>query len=136
MSLLMPKKVKHRKMMNGSYNGIDRRGTTIAFGTIGLKSLGSKWITSRQIEAGRRAILRYIKKQGKLWIRVFPAKPVTKKGAETPMGGGKGGVDHYVCPIREGRIIFELDGLPEKEAREALTKAAIKLPVKTKIVKK
>ena len=136
MPLLTPKKVKHRKWRKRTAKGISRRGAQISFGTYGLKSLGSHWITSAQIEAARRAILRRLKKRGKLWIRIFPDKPVTSKGSEVPMGGGKGGVSHYVYPIRPGRIIFELAGIDEKEAVEAFEKASDKLPVKTKFVKK
>jgi len=132
----MPKKVKHRKWRKGVSKGIETRGTELAFGSFGLKSLGTKWISGRQIEASRRAILRYLKKGGKLWIRIFPAKPVTKKGVEVPMGGGKGAVDHYVFPIKPGRIIFELEGVKETVAREALKMAADKLPVKTKFIKR
>jgi len=108
----------------------------MVFGSFGLKSLETKWLTSRQIEAARRAIIRYMKKGGKIWIRIFPDKPVTKKGTEVPMGGGKGGVDHYVFPIKPGRIIFEVDGLREDQARESLKKAAAKLPIKTRIIAK
>jgi len=136
MSILYPKKVKHRKMHKGRSKGIESKASQIAFGSFGLKSMGTKWITSRQIEASRRAIIRYLKKGGKLWIRIFPDKPVTEKGTEVPMGGGKGAVDHYVFPIREGRIIFELDGITEQQAREAFEKAAAKLPIRTKFVKK
>jgi len=128
--------MKHRKWHKGRSRGIESRGTEMAFGSYGLKSLGTKWITSRQIEAARRAIVRHLRRGGKLWIRIFPQKPVTRKGTEVPMGGGKGGVDHYVFPIRPGRIIFELDGIKEETAREALEKAAVKLPLKTKFVKK
>ncbi len=134
MSILMPKKVKHRKWRKGKTKGIETRGTEVSFGAFGLQSLDMKWITARQLEAARRAVLRYLKKGGKLWIRIFPHKPVTQKGAETPMGGGKGGVDHYVFPIKPGRIIFELDGIKEEIAREAFSKAADKLPVRTKFV--
>jgi len=136
MAILMPRKVKHRKWRKGVSKGIETRGTELAFGSFGLKSLGTKWISGRQIEASRRAILRYLKKGGKLWIRIFPAKPVTKKGVEVPMGGGKGAVDHYVFPIKPGRIIFELEGVKETVAREALKMAADKLPVKTKFIKR
>ena len=132
----MPKKVKHRKWRKRSPKGIENRSTELAFGSYGLKSMGTKWITSRQIEAARRAIIRYLKKGGKLWIRIFPDKPVTKKGTEVPMGGGKGSVDHYVFPIRPGRIIFELEGIPEEKAREAFRKATDKLPIKTKFIKR
>jgi len=134
MSILMPKKVKHRKWRKGRSKGIERRGTELAFGTFGLKSLETKWITSRQIEAARRTILRFLKKGGKLWIRTFPQKPVTRKGTEVPMGGGKGSVDHYVFPIKPGRIIFELDGIKEEIAEEAFKKASDKLPIKTKFI--
>lgn len=136
MALLMPKKVKHRKWHKGRSKGVENRGTQLNFGSFGLKSLGTKWITARQLEAARRQIIRYLKKGGKLWIRIFPDKPVTFKGAEVGMGGGKGGVDHYVYPIRPGRVIFELDGIKEEIAREALEGAGNKLPVKTKFIKK
>jgi large subunit ribosomal protein L16 len=136
MAILMPRKVKYRKLRKGVSKGIETRGNQLNFGSFGLKSLGTRWISSRQIEASRRAILRYLKKGGKLWIRIFPAKPVTKKGIEVPMGGGKGAVDHYVFPIKPGRIIFELEGVKEEVAREALKRAADKLPVKTKFIKK
>lgn len=134
--MLYPKKVKHRKWRKGRSKGVESRANKIAFGSFGLKSLGTKWLTSRQIEAARRAIIRYLKKGGKLWIRIFPDKPVTKKGTEVPMGGGKGSVDHYVFPIKPGRIIFELDGVNEEIAKEAFAKAAAKLPVKTKFIKR
>ena len=132
--MLMPKKVKHRKWRKGISKGIENRSTELAFGSFGLKSLGTRRISARQIEAARRAILRYLKKGGKLWIRIFPAKPVTKKGTEVPMGGGKGAVDHYVFPIKPGRIIFELEGIKEEMAKDALKTAADKLPVKTKFI--
>ena len=134
MAILMPRKVKHRKWRKGRTKGIETRATELAFGSFGLKSLGSRWISSRQIEAARRAVIRYFKKGGKLWIRIFPQKPVTRKGTEVPMGGGKGAVDHYVFPIKPGRIIFEIDGVKEEIAREALKKAADKLPIKTKFI--
>jgi len=136
MAILTPRKVKHRKWHKGRSRGISFRGTEISFGSFGLQSLGSRWISSRQIEAARRAVIRYLKKGGKLWIRIFPDKPVTKKGTEVPMGGGKGSVDHYVFPIKPGRIIFELDGIKEETAREAFKKAADKLPVKTKFIRR
>ncbi len=136
MGILMPKKVKHRKWHRGVSKGIETRATELNFGSFGLKSLGTKWLTARQLEASRRHIIRYLKKGGKLWIRVFPDKPVTFKGAEVGMGGGKGGVDHYVYPVRPGRIIFELDGIKEEMAKEALEGAAAKLPVKTKFIKR
>jgi len=136
MSILMPKKVKHRKWQKGRIKGTAARGIELNFGSYGLKALDSRWISSRQIEAARRTILRYLKKGGKLWIRIFPDKPVTKKGDEVPMGGGKGGVDHYVFVAKPGRMLFELDGVKEEIAREALEKAGDKLPLKTKFVKK
>ena len=132
----MPKKVKHRKWHKGNSKGVENRATEINFGSFGLKALDTKWITARQLEAARRYIIRYLKKGGKFWIRVFPDKPATFKGAEVGMGGGKGGVDHYVYPIRPGRVIFELDGLKEEVAKEALEGAGHKLPIRTKFVKK
>ena len=132
--MLYPKKVKHRKWRKGRSKGLETRGTELAFGAYGLKSLGTKWISARQIEAARRVIVRYLRKGGKLWIRIFPQKPVTRKGTEVPMGGGKGSVEFYVFPIKPGRIIFELEGIKKEVAREALKKAAAKLPVKTKFI--
>ncbi|OGZ18462.1 MAG: 50S ribosomal protein L16, partial [Candidatus Nealsonbacteria bacterium RBG_13_38_11] len=123
MSILMPKKVKHRKWRRGRSKGIETRGNKLSFGSFGLVSLQTLWVTARQLEASRRAILRYLKKGGKLWIRIFPDKPVTQKGTEVPMGGGKGSVDHYVFPVKPGRIIFELDGLKEEVVKEAFGKA-------------
>jgi len=136
MSLLMPKKVKHRKWFRGKSKGVENRGTELNFGSFGLKSVGTTWVTARQIEAARRHIIRYMKKGGKLWLRIFPDKPVTSKGEEVPLGGGKGGVHHYVYAIRPGRMIFEIDGLKEDIAKEALKGAARKLPVATKFVKR
>jgi large subunit ribosomal protein L16 len=135
--MLMPKKVKHRKWHKGRRRnlGVERRGTELAFGSFGLKAETAKWLTARQIEAARRVILRYLKKGGKFWIRVFPDKPVTQKGTEVPMGGGKGNVDHYVFPVKAGRILFELEGIKEDMAREAFKTAAIKLPIKTRFIK-
>jgi len=135
MAILIPKKVKHRKWRKRVSKTIGVRGSMLSFGSYGLKSLGTKWVTSRQIEAARRAIIRYLRKGGKLWIRIFPDKPVTKKGTEVPMGGGKGSVDHYVFPIKPGRIIFEIEGISEEQAKEAFKKATDKLPIKTKFVK-
>ncbi len=108
----------------------------MAFGSFGLKALESKWISARQIEAARRVVIRHLKKGGKFWIRIFPDKPVTTKGTEVPMGGGKGSVDHYVCSIKPGRIIFELEGVEEATARGAFKEAAGKLPIKTRFIKK
>lgn len=132
----MPKKTKYRKSQKGRSKGIESRAVELAFGSYGLKSLGTKWISSRQIEAARRTILRYLKKGGKFWIRIFPDKPVTTKGVEVPMGGGKGSVDHYVFPAKPGRILFELEGIPEKNAKEIFKKVADKLSLKTKFIKK
>ncbi len=136
MAILIPKKVKHRKRFKGRTRGIESRGTEVSFGSYGLKALEAKWISSRQIEAARRAIIRYLRKGGKLWIRIFPDKPVTKKGTEVPMGGGKGSVDHYVFPIKPGRIIFEIEGIKEEDARSAFRKASDKLPIKTIFIKR
>lgn len=134
--MLAPKKVKHRKWHKGRSRGIETRAVNIAFGDFGLKAMSAKWISARQIEAARKAIIRYLRKGGKLWIRIFPDKPITAKGTEVPMGGGKGSVDHYVFPVRPGRIIFEVDGIDEKTAKEAFRKASDKLPLKTKFIKK
>ena len=134
--MLFPKKVKHRKWQKGRTRGISSRGTTVAFGAFGLKAEGAKWVSARQIEAARRAMTRFIQGGGKIWIRVFPDKPVTKKGTEVPMGGGKGSVDHYVVPVLPGRILFEIDGVSEAQAREAMRLAAHKLPIKTRFVRK
>ena len=123
-------------MQKGRSKGVETRGTTLAFGSFGLKAMDTKWIAARQIEAARRAIIRYLKKGGKLWIRIFPDKPVTSKGTEVPMGGGKGSVSHYVFPVKPGRIIFELAGVDEETAKEAFKKASAKLPIKTKFVKR
>ena len=136
MSVLMPKRVKHRKWQRGTSKGAETRGTKISFGSYGLMALELRWISARQIEAARRAIIRYLKKGGKLWLRIFPDKPVTQKGTEVSMGGGKGGVDHYAFAIKPGRIIFELDGVKEEIAREAFSKAANKFPIKTKFIKR
>jgi large subunit ribosomal protein L16 len=136
MGILMPKKVKHRKWQKGTSKGVETRGGRLAFGSFGLMSLNTCRISSRQIEAARRAILRYLKKGGKLWVRIFPDKPITQKGTEVPMGGGKGNVDHYVFAIKPGRIIFELDGIKEETVKEAFDKAADKLPIKTKLIKR
>ena len=133
----MPKRVKHRKWMKGrSQSVVETRGTELAFGSFGLKAVGSKWVSSRQIEAARRVIIRYLKKGGKLWVRIFPDKPITKKGTEVPMGGGKGAVDHYAFPVKPGRIIFELEGIPEDQVKEAFRKAGNKIPIKTRIIKR
>ncbi len=132
--MLMPKRVKYRKQMRGRLKGKAGRGSQIAFGEYGLQALEPCWMTSRQIEAARRAIVRYVRRGGKLWIRVFPDKPVTVKPAETRMGSGKGNVDHWVAVVKPGRIIFEIAGVPEEAAREALRLASHKLPIKTQFV--
>lgn len=131
--MLIPRKVKHRKWHKGRGRNI-RIATDkvfLAFGDFGLKATGPAWLTSRQIEACRRVLTRYTRKGGKIWIRVFPDKPITKGGNEKRMGGGKGAVDHYVAPVRPGTIIFEMDGITEAQAKEALELAAYKLPCKT-----
>ncbi len=132
--MLMPKRVKFRKQHRGRMRGKAQRGSTIAFGTYGLQSLEPQWLTSRQIEAARRAIVRYVRRGGKLWIRVFPDKPVTMRAAETRMGSGKGSVDHWVAVVKPGRMIFEMTGIREDQAREALRLAAHKLPMRTQFV--
>jgi large subunit ribosomal protein L16 len=136
--MLIPKKVKHRKWQKGRSRNrqIETRGLTLSYGQYGLKSLGSVWMTSRQIEAARKTITNFLKRNGRLWIRVFPDKPITIRPPETTMGGGKGSVDHYVFPVRPGRILFEIDGVDEATAREALRLASFKLPVKTRIIVK
>lgn len=132
--MLFPKRVKHRKIMKGRTKGIARRGTEISFGSFGLKAMESCWIKSSQIESARRVILRMFKGKGKTWIRIFPDKPVTFKGNEVGMGGGKGSVDHYVFPIKPGRIIFEVDGISKEMAIDTFNQVSRKLPIKTKIV--
>lgn len=134
--VLIPKKVKHRKWQKGRSRDrrYESRGTKLNFGSFGLKALENGWLTSQQLEAGRRAIMRVIQKGGKLWLRIFPDKPVTKKPPEVTMGGGKGAVDHYVAVVRTGRIIFEIDGVSKEVAERALKMAGYKLPIKTKIV--
>ncbi len=136
--MFVPKKVKHRKHQKGRRINrlVETRGTKVSFGSFGLKATTAKWVTSNQIEAARRMIIRYLKKGGKLWIRIFPDKVITRKGQEVPMGGGKGAPDHYVFPVKPGRMIFELEGIEEKDAKEAFRKAGDKLPLKTKFVKK
>jgi len=132
--MLMPKKVKHRKCQKGRMRGKAQRGNKISFGTFALKSLGTSWITSRQIEAARRAMTRYVQRGGKIWIRIFPDKPITRKAAEVPMGSGKGSLDHYVAVVKPGRVIFEIDGVDIEVAKEAMRRASHKLPIKTKFI--
>lgn len=132
--MLVPSKTKYRKHHRIYSRGQATAGAAVAFGKYGLKALDSKWITSRQIEAARRAMTHHFKRGGKVWIRIFPDRAVTTKSAEVPMGGGKGAVDHYVAPIKAGAILFEVDGVSREVAVEALTLAGHKLPVRTKVI--
>ena len=132
--MLMPKRFKYRKQMRGRMKGKAGRGQYIAFGDYALQALEPAWITSRQIEAARRAVVRYIKRGGKFWIRIFPDKPITQKAAETRMGSGKGNVEFYAAVVKPGRIMFELSGVPEDVAKEAMRLASHKLPIKTQFV--
>ncbi|GAB4191266.1 MAG: 50S ribosomal protein L16 [Roseiflexaceae bacterium] len=132
--MLMPKRVKYRKQHPGRNKGLSQSGNTIAFGDFGLMALEPSWISSRQIEAARRAITHHVKRGGKVWIRIFPDKPVTKKPAETRMGSGKGAVDHYVAVVKPGRVMFELGGVRPEIAQEALRLAAQKMPIQCKII--
>lgn len=132
--MLLPKKTKFRKAMKGRNTGQAARGATIAFGSYGLKAESNERITSRQIESARRAMTRHIKRGGKIWIRIFPHTPITKKPAEVRMGSGKGAVDHYAAKVKAGHIMFEMDGVAEDVAREAMRLAAHKLPVRTRFV--
>jgi large subunit ribosomal protein L16 len=132
--MLMPKRVKHRKQMKGKMKGSPHRGVTLAFGEYGLQATECGWLDSKQIEAARIALTRYIKRGGKTWIRIFPDKPLTSKPAETRMGKGKGSPDSWVCVIKPGRILYEMEGVSEEIAREAFRLAAFKLPISTKFV--
>ena len=132
--MLQPKRVKYRNKQRGRMKGLAVSGSTLNFGEFGLKATTPAWITSRQIEAARRVITRYARRGGRVWIRVFPDKSVTARAAETRMGKGKGAVDHWVAVVKPGRIIFELAGIPEDEAKEALKLASTKLPLGTKVV--
>ncbi len=132
--MLMPKKTKYRKMQKGRMKGAAYRGNTLNFGDYGLQALECGWLTSRQIEAARIAITRFIKRTGRVWIRIFPDKPITKKPAETRMGKGKGPPEDWVAVIRPGRILYEMEGVPEERAREAFLLASHKLPIKTRFV--
>ena len=136
--MLIPKKVKHRKWQKGRSLGreVETRGTELAFGSYGIQSLESAWLTSAQIESARRTLTNFIKREGKIWIRIFPDKPITKKPPEVTMGAGKGAVDHYVAPVKPGRILFEMDGVSAQTAENAFRLAGHKLPVKTKVIKK
>lgn len=132
--MLMPKRVKYRKQFRGRMKGKASRGSEISFGEYGLQALEPAWITSRQIEAARRAIVRHVRRRGKYWIRIFPDKPVTAKAAETRMGKGKGAVDHWVAVVKPGRVLFELAGVDEDHAREAMRLAANKLPIRCQFI--
>ena len=132
--MLAPKRVKYRKRMKGRTRGLARRGSTVAFGHFGMMSLDPGWITSRQIEAARVAMTRHMKRGGKVWIRIFPDKPITKKPAETRMGKGKGNPEHWVAVVKPGRVMFEAEGVTEEMAKRAFQLAAAKLPVRTRFV--
>ena len=132
--MLMPKRVKHRKEQRGRMRGLAVRGGEVSFGEYGIAAMEPGWITDRQIESARVAMTRYVKRSGKVWIRIFPAKPVTVKPAETRMGKGKGAPDHWVCVVKPGRVMFEIEGVEEDIAREAMRLAGHKLPIKTKFV--
>ena len=134
--MLIPKKVAHRKHQRGKLRGRATRGQNLDFGSFGLKSLDLAFVTSRQLEAARRAMTRFVQRGGKIWVRIFPDKPVTQKGAETPMGSGKGDVSHFVARVKPGTIIFEMDGVDFRVAREAMRLASHKLPMKTRLVMK
>ncbi len=132
--MLSPKRVKFRKMFKGRTKGLSQRGSTVAFGTYGLQALEPGWISNRQIEAARVALTRHIKRGGKVWIRIFPDKPITKKPAETRMGKGKGSPESWVAVVRPGRVLFELEGIDKPTAEKAMALAAAKMPIKTKFV--
>jgi large subunit ribosomal protein L16 len=132
--MLQPKKVKHRKAHKGRIKGDAQRGATIAFGSFGLKAMEPKWITNRQIEAARQAMTRHMKREGNVWIRIFPDKPITRKPQEVRMGKGKGNLEFWAAVVKPGRIMFELEGVPMQVAQEALELAAQKLPIRTKFV--
>lgn len=132
--MLQPKRTKHRKQHKGRIRGNAQRGATISFGSFGLKGLEAIWLTNRQIEAARQAMTRHMKREGNVWIRIFPDKPITKKPAEVRMGKGKGSLEYWAAVVRPGTILFEVDGVPEQVAKEAMELAAQKLPIKTKFV--
>ncbi|NVN96296.1 MAG: 50S ribosomal protein L16 [Bacteroidetes bacterium] len=132
--MLQPKKTKYRKMQKGKMKGNTKRGSQLAFGSFGIKALEETWITGRQIEAARQAVTRYMKREGQIWIRIFPDKPITKKPAEVRMGKGKGSPEYFVARVTPGRILFEADGVPFEVAKEALRLAAQKLPIATKLM--
>ncbi|MEI6695353.1 MAG: 50S ribosomal protein L16 [Bacteroidota bacterium] len=132
--MLQPKKTKYRKMQKGKMKGNSKRGSQLAFGSFGIKALEETWITGRQIEAARQAVTRFMKREGQIWIRIFPDKPITKKPAEVRMGKGKGSPEYFVARVTPGRILFEADGVPFEVAKEALRLAAQKLPIATKLM--
>lgn len=132
--MLSPRRTKFRKQQRGRMRGVATRGSTLSFGDFGLQALEPAWITSRQIEAGRRAMTRYIRRGGKIWIRIFPDKPVTMRPAETRMGSGKGAPEFWVAVVKPGRILYEIAGVPEETAREAIRLASFKMPIKTKFI--
>lgn len=134
--MLMPKRVKYRKQFRGRMKGKANRGTDVSFGEYGLRAVEPAWVNARQIEAARRALVRYMRRRGKVYIRIFPDKPVTKRAAESRMGKGKGAVDHWVAVVRPGRIVLEISGLDEEAAKEALQLASYKLSVKTRFAKR
>ena len=134
--MLQPKRTKFRKQMKGRNRGLAQRGSKVSFGEYALKAVGRGRITARQIESARRAMTRHVKRGGKIWIRIFPDKPLTKRPAETRMGKGKGGVELWACPVRRGRVLYEMDGVAEPIAREAFRLAAHKLPIKTRFLKR
>jgi large subunit ribosomal protein L16 len=134
--MLVPRKVKYRKAQKGRLRGKATRKTALSFGAYGLKAATSSWISSRQIESARRAMTRYVQRGGKIWIRIFPDKPVTAKGSEVPMGSGKGAVDRYVAPVRRGTVLFEMDGVERDVAQKAMSLAAYKLPLKTVFIER
>jgi large subunit ribosomal protein L16 len=132
--MLMPSRTKYRKRQKGRITGEASRGNRLNFGSLAIQATGRGFVTSRQIEASRRAMTRYVKRDGKIWIRIFPDKPISKKPAETRMGKGKGSVDHWVCPVKPGRILFEIEGVSPEIARQAFKLAQYKLPIKTTII--
>ena len=134
--MLQPARLKYRKQQKGRNTGVATRGAKVSFGEYGLKAIGRGRLTSRQIEAARRAMTRHIKRGGRIWIRIFPDKPITKKGSEVPMGKGKGDVDYYVAVVKAGTIMFEMEGVDEKTAKDAMKLAAYKLPLKCKFISK
>jgi large subunit ribosomal protein L16 len=136
--MLLPKKVKHRKWQKGRSRKrqVETRGLVLSYGQFGLKSTEAAWVNSRQIEAARKTITNYLKRDGRLWIRIFPDKPITLQAPEKTLGGGKGSVDHYVFPVKPGRVLFEIDGVTLERAKEALRLASFKLPVKTRLITK